>query len=184
MGQDRTRILCVGFPKSGTTTLYKALKSAGLDAVHRKGTGRSPAGYVLYREYMNSYKWKGDDIITQLDTCRKGMNVWPQLDYEFLRWADKRSKLILQMREPGKILRSIKNHGDLRTRIVYAPGLYGSKTTDNDILTWIRRHYERVLRIFPDILAIHIDDSNAQSILSKYLDIKIPWWGVANASRI
>lgn len=184
MEQDQRRILCIGFPKSGTTTLYKALESAGLDAVHRHRPGKIASGYVLYRGYMNTYKWQGDSIITQLDTCLKGLNVWPQLDYEFLRWANERSKLILQMRSPEKILRSIKNHGDLRERITYAPGLFGGRTTDNDVLVWIRRHYERVLRILPDILAIQIDDPEAPSIISKYLNLDISWWGVANASRI
>lgn len=183
MGQDRTCILCIGFPKSGTTTLYKALKSAGFDAVHWKREGEDPAGYKLYQGYMSSYKWKGDNVITQLDTCRKGINVWPQLDYEFLRWANERSKLILQMRSPEKILRSIKAHNDLMKRIVYAPGLFGERTTDTDMLNWIMRHYERVLRAIPDVLAVFLDDPYAPKIISSYLGVELPWWGVANATR-
>lgn len=182
MGQDQTKILCIGVPKSGTTTLYEALKSAGFDAVHRYRKGEVAAGYNLYKAYLQTYQWQGENIITQLDTCRQKINVWPQFDYEFLKWASKRSKLILQMRSPEKILKSIYNHGDLRSRINYAPGLFGRATTDGDILYWIIRHYERVVRLIPNVLAVFIDNPQAPEIISKYLGVQIPWWGVANAT--
>jgi len=183
MEQDRTKILCIGFPKSGTTTLFKAFKKAGFDAVHRRRKGKKPEGYRLYRSYIRDYTWTGADVITQLDTCRKDVNVWPQLDYEFLKWASQHSKMILQYRSPEKILRSIKDHNDLRKRIAYAPGLFGAATTDGDILRWIEKHLIDAKRAVPEALKVCMDDSDARDRIAKFIGVDLPWWGVANATR-
>ncbi|MDZ7735903.1 MAG: hypothetical protein U5P41_07235 [Gammaproteobacteria bacterium] len=184
------KALCIGLPKTGTTTLYKALCSAGLHAVRRHQPGKPAAGYIMHRNLLHGrpllHGMETVEAVTQPDTCLHGMNVWPQMDADFLcrvRAEFPRCTFILQARDTELTLASIRAHGDLRERIVYAPGLYGAATTDNDIRAWIGRHYDSALEVIATLGGVTFDIASpeAPAALMQAMDIDIGWWGRANA---
>lgn len=84
------KIINLGLPKSGTTTLGKALKQAGLKVADwriRQGQTENPmilrafVGKLMYQSYFESGDHLGlmpeFDAYTEIDIVRNGLNLWP-----------------------------------------------------------------------------------------------------------
>ena len=91
---DGLKIINLGLPKSGTTTLGAALGAAGLNVADwriRPDQGADGdrvgrfVGELMYEGYYSS----GDPLglmpefsaFTEIEVIRKGMNLWPQTDW-------------------------------------------------------------------------------------------------------
>ncbi|WP_235823755.1 sulfotransferase [Actibacterium lipolyticum] len=195
----------MGLPKSGTTTLGEALKQAGLrvadwriragqsddDRINRRFVGK-----LMYDGYFEN----GDplsmmpefDAFTEIDVIRNGLNLWPQCDWGLLcaiRDRYPNAKFILTYRDPAKLSDSMgrwSNMGRTRLPSNAIPGLpegYGG--TDAERIRWIEGHYAFCRKVFDDtdgFLEYDVEDEDAPNKVSRFLDLELPWWGVANAN--
>lgn len=186
----------LGFPKAGTSTLHKALKRSGLTPAH----WRVKEGYVGKLMYdglqKNDDPWhllSNYNAVVQSDVClpQYDLNFWPQLDYFLVEKLLERHPdclLILNYRDPLKIVSSIAGWGDLKERLLVAdiPGLAAGKGSDIELLNWINAHYLETRQRFgssENFLEIDIEDANARYKLGERLGVDIAWWGVANRNR-
>jgi hypothetical protein len=190
------RAVAVGFPKSGTSTLYEALLRAGLRAVHWTHHGQ-PIGKLVYDGWFEEgdpfARLKDVDAIAQMDFCQpaKKLNYWPNLDLAILvairaRYPD--CLLILNTRPAEGIASSIERWGDMQHRITsqYIPGLpAGRGKTRAELVRWVEGHFAAVRATFrddPAFLELDITAADAPERLGKALGIPITWWGRANTN--
>jgi len=200
---DRLRIINLGLPKSGTTTLGVALGKAGLKVADwriRKGQTedrRILSGFVgdhLYRGYFET----GDplallgefDAVTEMSVASHGMSLWPQMDWGLLdaiRRHHPGVKFLLSHRDPAALVKSMLGWSNLgRSRLPQqnVPGLptgYGG--TPQELTRWIEGHYAFCRRVFagdPDFLEYDLGDPQAPERIGGFLGIDLPWWGKAN----
>ncbi len=202
----RLRVINLGLPKSGTTSLGKALGEAGLRVADwriRAGQSdgdrlkRAFVGKLMYRGYFET----GDplammdefDAFTEIDIVRDGLNLWPQTDWGLLsaiRTHHKGAKFILTMRDPAAMSDSMGRWSNLgRTRLPNSsiPGLpEGWGKADRDRIRWIEGHTAFCRQVFgnaSDFLAYDIEDPDALAKVSDFIGRDLPWWGVANANE-
>ena len=153
------RLVNLGFPKSGTTSLNKFLSDTGFSPAHwrldpetKKSTSDAFVGELVYSNYFSGkpiFQGFKADALTQLDVCipRLGLNFWPQLDPNIRRLI--RSEypecfIILLKRKPADVICSIKKWNNMHLRIVASdiPGLpCWSGYTEEDLFIWIQNHY-------------------------------------------
>ncbi len=201
---NRLRIFNLGLPKSGTTTLGKALTAAGLkvaDWRFRKGQTTDPRllyGFVGDKLYEGYYE-TGDplhlmtefDAVTEASVASKGLSLWPQTDWaliDALRRHHPGIKFVLSHRDPADLAGSMmgwSNLGRSRLPSQNVPGMpsgYGGNA--EQLQRWIGGHYtfcRHAFRDDPDFLEYDILDPDAPRRLSGFLGIDLPWWGRANA---
>lgn len=195
------KIINLGLPKSGTTTLGEALKQAGLRVADWKiRPGQAPRRGFVGKLMYEGYFANGDplslmpdfDAYTEIDIVRNGLNLWPQTDWGLIsaiRERHKGAKFILTHRDPAKLSDSMmrwSNLGKHRLPVNAVPGLpEGYGTTDAERIRWISGHYSFVRKVFEnadDFLEYDVTDADAQQRVSGFLGIALPWWGVANAN--
>ncbi len=200
---DTLRVVNLGLPKSGTTTLGEALKRAGMrvaDWKIRRGQSETQRGFVgmlMYRGYYNS----GDPLeflhefnaFTEIDVVREGKNAWPQCDWALLAAIRVRypgAKFILSHRDAANHADSMRRWSNLGTRRLpqnAVPGLpegFGRKP--GELERWIDGHTAFCRQVFAgagDFLEYDIEDPNAQGRIAAFLGIDLPWWGKANVNE-
>ncbi|MDP7149361.1 MAG: sulfotransferase [Paracoccaceae bacterium] len=197
------KVINLGLPKSGTTTLGEALKRAGLRVADWRIRQGQSVGDRLRRQFVGklmyeSYFETGDplgmmpefDAFTEIDIVRNGLNLWPQTDWGLLdaiRRNHPGARFILTHRDAAALSDSMGRWSNLgRTRLPNnaIPGLpEGFGSTDNDRIRWIEGHYNFCRRVFGDeacFLEYDIADPDAQGKISAFLGIDLPWWGKAN----
>ena len=203
MTQTGLKVINLGLPKSGTTTLGKALSEAGLRVADwriRRGQPDNPAitrafvGKLMYDGYFQS----GDplalmpefDAFSEIDIVRAGLCLWPQTDWGLIsaiRRHHPQARFILTHRDPAALADSMTRWSNLgRSRLPQnaIPGLpqgYGS--TDAEKIRWIEGHYafcRQVFRDAPDFLEYDILDPAAPEKIAGFLGLDLPWWGKAN----
>lgn len=199
------KVINLGLPKSGTTTLGEALKRAGLSVADwriRPGQTenrqilRAFVGKLMYQGYYET----GDplalidefDAFTEIDIVRNGLNLWPQTDWGLIaaiRAHHPGAKFILTHRDPAKLSDSMgrwSNLGKTRLPMNAIPGLpEGYGATDADRIRWIEGHYAFCRQVFAgadDFLEYDVADEDAPHRIGAFLGIDLPWWGVANAN--
>lgn len=185
------KALGVGLPKTGTSTLCGALRSAGINALHQTSYWRSPPAGALMLQAMEEKLPLGHylpliEAVTQLDSCGKHVHAWPQLNDDFLRQFRKEypeAVVILHTRRIDKTIRSIKRWGNLWDRLrASAPGLKAD-SPEHMVVRWIQEHYARVRNLFADdpyFVEFDIEDEDAQQALEDALQRSVKWWGVEN----
>jgi hypothetical protein len=188
------RAVAIGFPKSGTSTLYEALLKAGLRSVHWTHEGK-PIGKLVYDGWFEKGDpfayMEGVDAIAQMDFCQpaKKLNYWPNLDLALLvgiraRYPD--CVMILNTRPAEGIASSIERWGDMQDRITseYLPGLpAGRGRTRAELVRWIEGHFAAVRAAFrddPHFLELDITDPDSGKRLGAALGLPLSWWGQAN----
>jgi len=203
---SRLRVINLGLPKSGTTTLGQALTHAGLKVADwriRRGQSdndrlvRAFVGRLMYKGYFET----GDplalmdefDVFSEIDIVREGLNLWPQTDWGLLsaiRAHHPGARFILTHRDPAKLSDSMGRWSNLgRTRLPNnaIPGLpEGFGGTDAERIRWIEGHFAFCRQVFagaPDFLEYDIEDENAREKVAAFIGRDLPWWGVANANQ-
>lgn len=200
---SRLRVINLGLPKSGTTTLGEALKRAGLSvADHRIRKGQAEeeerrrrfVGDLLYAGYFRT----GDplaeleefDAIAECSYLTGPRSVWPQMDFgliEAIRTHHEGVKFVATQRRTKLMARSMLAWSNMNDRLQRAqiPGLpYGYGETTLERTTWIKAHYAHLRRIFgprsDQFLLLDVAEDDARERLSEFLGIDLPWWGRAN----
>ena len=154
---SRLRVVNLGLPKSGTTTLARALKMAGYKvADHRirpKQTDNSDIhnAYVadlIYRGFYHAgdpaAMMPGFDAISEMSCLRDGHSLWPQMDFgviDAMRTQHPNVKFLATRRASWDISQSMLGWSDLGIERLPAgaiPGLppgYGETSKERE--TWI-----------------------------------------------
>ncbi|MCE0504529.1 sulfotransferase family protein [Roseivivax sp. GX 12232] len=200
---SRLRVINLGLPKSGTTTLGKALSRAGLlvaDWKIRPGQGSAPelqdqlVGRLLYEDYFAT----GDplarsaefDAFSEISAVGGGESFWPQFDYGLLMAIARHhpgTRFLLSHRAPGAIVESMmawRNLGTARLPKHAVPGLpAGFGTEPAHLERWVAGHYAYLRAAFggrADFLEYEITDPEAPAKIGAFLGRELPWWGHAN----
>lgn len=200
---SRLRVINLGLPKSGTTTLGEALKRAGLNVadhrLRRQETGeedrkRRFVGDLLYEGYFRT----GDplaeleefDAIAECSYLTGPRSVWPQMDFgliEAIRSHHEGARFVATRRGTKAMARSMLAWSNMNDRLQRAqiPGLpYGYGETTLERSTWIKAHYAHLRRIFgprsKQFLLLDVSGDGARERLSDFLGMELPWWGRAN----
>ena len=185
------KLMVIGFPKSGTTSLTEALTASGLRTVHWRIPKKEFVGARIYEAIFRGLDpfalLQNYDAITQADVCLPAhkINFWPNLDFAVLsaiRRAHPSCLFLLNYRRPEAITDSISRWEDLQKRLTVSdiPGLpsgAGSKRTD--LITWIENHFAACRRFFaddPHFLEIDIESPDAPNRLGEALGIEIVGW--------
>jgi hypothetical protein len=201
------RVVNLGLPKTGTTTLARALRRSGMRvADHRiraKQTKRTElhgafVADLLYRGFFET----GDpgayltdfEAISEMSVLREGRSLWPQMDFaliDAIRKHHPEVKFLASSREPFALSQSMLAWSDLGTaRLPEAnvPGLpagYGITTAERTC--WIKGHYAHLRAVFAndeDFLEYDVADPAARDLISGFIEAPVNWWGKANANML
>lgn len=200
---DRLRVINLGLPKSGTTTLGHALKLSGLrtadyrirphqtkdSALHRLFVGQ-----LMYEDYYHTgdplLRMKAFDAFTEINVLRGGMSLWPQMDWgiiDAIRRTHPGARFLASWRDPKAMSDSMLRWSNLGTERLpkgEIPGLpAGFGQTTNERIRWIEAHYDHLDRLFADdddFLRFDIADPGAADLISGHLGIALKWWGKRN----
>lgn len=173
-----SRIILVGFPKSGTSSFHELFIKSQISSVHFTDGKTITGNRIKYNKKNNLPLLDGikEHAITQLDVCiSKEEAYWPQItDYEQLYNENKNALFILNVRNVNNLIRSFKNWGNLDKRMEqYNPELFAQyKSLEN----LINLHYNNIRSYFTDMNAHFIEydiDSDNISKIKKYLYLKI-----------
>jgi hypothetical protein len=201
------RVINLGLPKTGTTSLARALRLAGLKVADRKLRGRNspdPAlkgqfvADLLYRGYFRTgdpgLLFRDCDAISEMSLLRQDVSIWPQMDFALLmalKAHHPHVKFLASWRDPFELSQSMLAWSDLggsRLPQAAVPGLpRGYGQTSKERIQWIEGHYAALTRFFrddPDFLVYDVADPAARSRISGFLDLCLPWWGRLNANPI
>ncbi|MDF1855604.1 sulfotransferase [Pseudooceanicola sp.] len=201
----RLRVINLGLPKSGTTTLATALNKAGMKVADHKirpaqtdnpALQRQFVGDVLYRGYFRTgdplAELEAFDAITESSYLTHGGSAWPQMDFgliEAIRAHHPGAKFVATQRRAKFLSRSMLSWTNMNTRLERAdiPGLpHGYGNTTMERVTWIKAHYAHLRRLFrgrpEEFLLLDVAAEDAREQLSAFLGREIDWWGRANAN--
>lgn len=199
---SRMQIINLGLPKSGTTTLGRALRRAGYhlaDHKLQKGEAQDPAlegafvADLIYRGYFGSgdpLEYLGDfDALSEVSVLRERHPAWPQMDHGVItaiRDRHPQVRFVASWRDPKELSDSMLNWTNMVTRLHKAalPGLpvgYGAEEADR--VRWIEAHYAFLEAMFDGdeaLLILDVAAPNAREQLAAFLGRDVPWWGQAN----
>lgn len=182
------KVLCLGFPRTGTSTLYKALQSAGYEARHVRD-GRTPIGARMLNAWSRRRPVFGAFPDVEAISHPSYVQYWPQLVYpllEHLRKSHTGLRFVLHTRDIEATIASMTRSGAREKFIRYdIPGLRrGVGGRDAEMAAWIGNFYETVTRLFEGsdrFLSFDIASRHARSRLGAFLGRDVPWWGRAHA---
>lgn len=200
-------VVNLGLPKSGTTTLAKALRRAGLRVADHRVRGHQVANPDLHGAFVGDLLYSGHfsggdpaarladfDALTELSQLSGGQSLWPQMDLaliESLRRHHPGLKFLASRRDAFEMSQSMLAWADLgvarlpRATIPGLPKGYGE--TGKERVQWIEGHYATLARWFagdPDYLEYDVADAEARALIGAHLGRTLPWWGHANANPI
>ncbi|MDW4497514.1 hypothetical protein R5H30_05935 [Sulfitobacter sp. D35] len=201
------RIVNLGLPRTGTTTLARALRRTGFKvADYRIGPRqtRDPAlrGRFVADLLYDSYFACGDPgtglgpftALTEIGLLREGRSLWPQTDFALIRALRRHHpdlRFLASNRDGFALSQSMLGWSDLGTRRLpeaAVPGLpQGFGETTKQRQTWIAGHYANLRAFFagdPAFLEYDIADPRAPELISAHVGCELAWWGRANASRV
>lgn len=199
------KLVNLGLPKSGTTTLAEALNKAGWCAadhkVRRLHTSEPTlGGTFVARQLYNGYFNSGNpfefldmyDALTEISVLKVDVSLWPQCDYAVLK--------AMRMVRPGLLfvatwrpaaelsdsMRRWNNLGKDRLPSGTLPGLpRGFGQSDAERIRWIEGHYDMLRDLFgddPRYLELPVAAPDARDRLAAHIEMDIPWWGRANVN--
>jgi len=185
------KLMAIGFPKSGTTSLTRALEMSGLKAAHWQDDKFRFVGQLIYHAVVNGldpFAHLTDyDAVTQADVClpRKQKNYWPNLDFAILaaiRRAHPTCLFLLNYRRPEAICESLMRWRGMQQRLVGSdiPGLpVGAGGTTEQLINWIENHFQACRTYFandPHFLEIDIESPDVPTQLGEALGVQIKGW--------
>ena len=198
-------VINLGLPKTGTTTLSRALRRSGLKVAdwrvrptqtENTAHHNQLVGELVYKGYFET----GDPLaeftdfgaITEMSAIVPGHNFWPQTDWGVLSAIMDRhpdARFLLSARDPAKTADSMLRWNSLGKRRLprqYVPGLpFGYGKTAPQIQRWIEGHYAFVRHVFAGtdkLLEFNVADTKAPDKISAFLGRDLPWWGRANTN--
>ncbi|MHA6345185.1 sulfotransferase [Roseivivax sp. CAU 1761] len=203
-GLQGAMVVNLGLPKTGTTTLARALRRAGLRVADwriRPGQGAAAltgrlVGRILYEDYFASGAplarlGRDFDAITEAGAMAPPDRIyWPQTDWaliDAIRRTRPETLFLLSMRDPEAAARSMRRwHGLGTARLPQhsVPGLppgFGARAAQ--LARWIDGHQRAIPAFFagdPRFLAYDIADPEAPRRIGGFLGLDLPWWGRAN----
>ncbi len=201
------RLVNLGLPKSGTTTLAHALEQAGwrvADHKVRRVHTRTPGlgGTFIGRQLYNSYFACGNpfatldplyDALTEISVQNRGTSLWPQCDYAMIkamRLAQPAVRFVATWRPAAEISDSMRRWNNLGTDRLPAghiPGLpVGYGTEEPQRLRWIEGHYQMLRDLFgedPRFLELPMAAPDARDRLAAHIGTDLPWWGRKNVNE-
>lgn len=203
---SRLRVVNLGLPKTGTTTLARALKMAGLRVADHRIRPRQTDDAALHNRFVADLVYRGYfetgdpgarlpgfDAITELSLLREGRSMWPQMDFaliDAIRRHHPGVKLLGSRRDSWEVSQSMLAWSDLGVARLPAsdiPGLpAGFGETSKERMAWIDGHYAHLARIFagdPDYLEYDVSDPGARDAIAAHTGIDLSWWGRANTNR-
>lgn len=200
---SRLRVINLGLPKSGTTTLGEALKRAGLKVADHRIRRMQTARTELHRQFIGDLMYRGYfrtgdplaeleefDAIAECSYLTGPASAWPQMDFgliEAIRTHHEGVRFVATQRPAKALSRSMLSWTNMNDRLqrAHIPGLpEGYGVTSIERMTWIRAHYAHLKRLFgprsKQFLLLDVGAADAQAKLSDFLGIELPWWGRAN----
>lgn len=202
---NRMIVINLGLPKSGTTTLARALREAGLkvadyrirkrDTDNKALRGRFVGGR-MYAGYFTSGDPLADldefDAFTEISMLRKGMSFWPQTDFGVIQAIRARHPGVMFLasaRNPEDHAMSLLRWSDLgshRLPRLNVPGLpRGFGETRHERTRWIEAHHAFLRHLFAgadNFLEYDVADPQARERIAGFLGRDLPWWGRENAN--
>ncbi|WP_323763460.1 hypothetical protein [Marinovum sp.] len=204
---SRLRVINLGLPKSGTTTLARALRKSGLHVadhrIKKVQTGdRALHGRFVGEVMYDGYFLRGDplhgledfDGFAEINALRPPRSIWPQFDFGLLaaiRALHPGARFLATWRPPEAISDSMLRWSNLGTERLPAadiPGLpagYGVTTRERE--TWIAGHYAALDGFFAgagDYLRIDVSAADAPMRIGGFLGREMPWWGKSNVNPV
>lgn len=192
--------MAIGFPKSGTTSLTRALIKSGIKSAHwrlpRKGQFVGAQIYQAIYAGLDPFAYlPGFEAVTQADVCipSLSLNLWPNLDFAVLsaiRRAHPACLLLLNYRDPEAIADSIIKWEDLQERLTISdiPGLpRGIGGERRELIVWIENHFDACRRYFgrdDNFLELDIESPDVPERLGRALGTEIVGWGNFKAITI
>ena len=186
------KLMVIGFPKSGPTSITSALESSGMKAAHWRLPNGRFVGRLIYKAVLDGldpfHHLKGFDAVTQADVClpAHNMSFWPNLDFAVLaavRRAHPNCVFVLNTRRPEAICDSIARWPLMQRRFEISdiPGLPKGFGSERDhLMSWIQNHYDACRHFFANdehFVEIDIESADAPDRLSQAAGIPIVGWG-------
>ena len=200
------RLVNLGLPKSGTTTLSEALRKTGwrvADHKLRRSDTDDPllAGSFTGRQIYEGYfetgnplaRLGGFDALAEISVLHATNCLWPQCDYAVLRAMraeNPQLRLVATWRPASEISDSMRRWNNLGTDRLPAgaiPGLpKGFGSAEAQRLRWIEGHYAMLRDLFgddPRFLELPMAAADARDRLSAFIGEPVAWWGRANVNE-
>ncbi len=166
----KSKVFCIGFHKTGTTSMEKALKQLGY-----RVTG---GNWVRDPQVRELALQRAMEIVPRFDAFQD--NPWPML-YQQMDKAFPGSKFILTVRDPQKWIASmVKNFGTDVTPMrewIYGVGRGFPKDNEERYVARYNRHNEEVLEYFKgrrDLLIMNLTEGDGWEKLCHFLGEAIP----------
>ncbi|MCH2164280.1 MAG: sulfotransferase family protein [Marinovum sp.] len=197
------RVINLGLPKSGTTTLARAMRRAGLRTADFRIQVDQTCNTLLQNVFVAEALYEGYfscgdplrhfgefEALSELSLLREDKSLWPQTDWGLLaaiRAKHPHVKFVASWRDPHDMSDSMlawSNLGRKRLPKGAVPGLpvgYGQSTAER--VRWIDAHYAALTQFFAGtdlLLTYDTSAPDAPEQLSAHLDLSFPWWGRAN----
>lgn len=169
--KQKAKVFGIGFQKTGTSSLQKALNELGY-----KTCGTRPD---LLLDILSKRFKKVRKCVDQYDAFFD--HPWPQL-FEFLDQAYPNSRFILSIRDEESWYQSVSNHiGNFVSPIhewIYGKGKSLVKDHKQNTLAVYRAHHQKVLDYFKDqperLLILDLGSDLTWETLCPFLNIDIP----------
>lgn len=167
---SKNKVFCIGFQKTGTSSMAKALKQLGYSVTGPNGVNDPEIPKKVHRETAK--------LMKRFDAFQD--NPWPQM-YQWCHEKYPAAKFILTIRDTEKWYNSaLKQFGDSSTHMrewIYGKGK-GSPINNRDC--WIERytrHNAEVVEYFKgkeNFLILDITQSGAWEKLCPFLGMPVP----------
>lgn len=197
------KLVNLGLPKSGTSTLARALRRGCLSCADHKiipRTDKVPKTetYVGQLMYQGLYDLAdpaayldGFDTVSEMSVLREGKSIWPQTDFaiiDALRRLHSDLLFVATRRDAFQMSQSMLAWSNLGDRLEKTdiPGLpAGFGETSKARTQWIEAHHAHLRALFAGddrFLELDVAAEDAREKLAGFMGIDLPWWGRRNAN--
>lgn len=168
---SRTKVFCIGFHKTGTTSMEAALRLLGY-----RVTGPN---HVLDRDIAQKLDRVTTELSYKFDAFQD--NPWP-LVYQRMDVLHPGSKFILTLRDEDKWfdsnLKHFRGKHSAMRELIYGPGAGYPKGNEKTYRARLRRHNAEVMDYFQDrpddLLVIDVTSVSSWEPLCAFLGVPIP----------
>lgn len=199
------KVVNLGLPKSGATTLARALRRGSLSCADHRiipcvGCIEKTEFYVGELMYHGLFDLgdpaaylDGFDTVSERRVLRAGRSLWPQTDFaiiDALRRLHPELRFVATRRDPFEMSQSMLAWSNLEEQLQQAeiPGLpAGFGDTTKAQTQWIERHYAHLRALFEGsdrFLELDVSAPDPRARLTDLLGTGLPWWGRINTNPL